>query len=137
GNGGKKVKSRIALIDREIEYTKTLAGKKNIDMDLYRLEKRKNNLLAKVARLFVGGSSEADMTARNLLIEVSIFACKSALKHGYISGGNLAIAKAIYHDINKDDLSELDNIVLELLNDSSKEVFRMVLKNYNRYSDVE
>src|SRR5699024_4903720 len=92
GNGGKKVKSRIALIDREIEYTKTLAGKKNIDMDLYRLEKRKDNLLAKVARLFVGGSSEADMTARNFLIEDSIFACKSALKHGYISGGNLAIA---------------------------------------------
>ena len=136
GVGSEKMKSRIKLIDKEIDYIKNEKDIKKRDLDLYRLEKRKNNLLSRVARLYVGGTSESDITTRKFLIEDSIFACKSALKHGYVSGGNLAVSKAI-KNINKEDLSGLDKVIMSILDEASKEVFHNILNNYNRYDEYE
>ena len=126
------VEFRLKSIDEKIKNIKLEESKRSIDNDLFKLQKRKANLKAKIARLFVGGATELEKDTRKYLMEDSIFACKSALKYGYIPGCNLSICK-IVEDILKED-NDYTSIELELLNiikDSFYKCFERMLKNAN------
>lgn len=56
---------------------------------------RKSRLTSSSAVLHVGGKTMAERMTRQRLIEDAIFACKSAIEHGYIPGGNICIPKIL------------------------------------------
>jgi len=142
-----KIKERIELIDEFIIDVKSQDKARDIEKDLYNLQKRKANLGCKTATLYVGGNSEIEKETRMYLMEDAIYACRSAIKHGYISGGNLVIPKIISQnstdiatflaakDINKsiseDDLYLILLELIDILFESFAESFRTVLRNIN------
>lgn len=79
------------IISKLEEYKKYKGASNQYDKEIYSLEKRLAKLTAKSAILYIGGDSFIEKENRRYLIEDSIFACKSALKYGYIIGGNLII----------------------------------------------
>lgn len=135
GNGTQELRDRIAEINNEILHYKDMNSEQAIST-ITKLQKRANSLNSSIAKLFVGGSSQAEKISRKYLVEDSIHASKSALKYGYVSGGNLAVNKVI-KNINKNNLSDIDNLVLDLIDNSSREVYHKVLENYNRFEEYD
>lgn len=136
------INSRIKYINDEIEEIKKEENKRNIETDIYKLENRRANLQSKIVRLFVGGTTDIEKETRKFLMEDSIFACRSALKYGYVSGGNLTIPKIIsrYLDnLNHDDM-EIDPITTSLYSivfKSFTDCYRKVLSNSNLFLNDE
>ncbi|WRM43453.1 hypothetical protein [Staphylococcus phage LY01] len=135
GNGTQKLKDRISEINNEITYYKDMNSDQAIT-SITDLQKRANSLNNAIAKLYVGGSSQAEKTSRLYLVEDSVHASKSALEYGYVSGGNLSVNKVI-KNINREVLSTLDNLTLDLIDVSSREVYHKVLENFNRFSPGE
>ncbi|BDE75656.1 60 kDa chaperonin 5 [Staphylococcus phage vB_SauM-UFV_DC4] len=135
GNGTQKLKDRISEINNEITYYTDMNSDQAITA-ITDLQKRANSLNNAIAKLYVGGSSQAEKTSRLYLVEDSVHASKSALEYGYVSGGNLSVNKVI-KNINRDVLSDLDNLTLDLIDISSREVYHKVLENFNRFSSGE
>jgi len=133
---------RIKSINEKIEKIKLEENKRSIDNDLYKLEKRKANLKAKIARLFVGGTTELEKDTRKYLMEDSIFACKSALKYGYIPGCNLSICKIIKELRNNPDYywTKEEKELLNIIYNSFFGCFKSMLKNagieYNKIKEI-
>src|SRR5699024_157019 len=135
GNGTQKLKDRISEINNEITYYTDMNSDQAITA-ITDLQKRANSLNNAIAKLYVGGSSQAEKTSRLYLVEDSVHASKSALEYGYVSGGNLSVNKVI-KNINREVLSDLDNLTLDLIDISSREVYHKVLENFNRFSSGE
>ena len=132
---------RIEYLNNKIEELKLEESKRSIDNDLYKLERRKANLKAKIARLFVGGETELEKETRKYLMEDSVFACKSALKYGYIAGCNLSIPKIINKLLKEKKDSNIYAIndpmerkLLKLIENSFKDCFLKMLHDVN--SDI-
>lgn len=68
---------------------------KDEDLEIYELRRRVANLTASTAILHVGGKTLAERMTRQRLIEDAVFACKSAIKYGFIPGGNLCAPKIL------------------------------------------
>lgn len=66
---------------------------KEQDTELYECRTRLSRLTSATAVLHVGGKTLAERMTRQRLIEDAVLACKSAIKYGYIPGGNLCIPK--------------------------------------------
>ena len=66
-----------------------------IDNELYELRKRLSELTDSTAVIHVGGATLTERMSRERLIEDAIFAAKSAIQYGYITGGNIVIPKII------------------------------------------
>jgi chaperonin GroEL len=91
----KEIQERIDYINEQIE---ALEGKdKYIDTseDLFKFKKRIADFGNKVATVYVGGSTDIEKDTRKYLMEDAVFACQSALKYGYIGGGNLIIPRLL------------------------------------------
>lgn len=142
----KEIDDRIAVLKNEIEELKKLEGKKDITDDLYQLEKRINRIKGKIATLYVGGNSEIEKMSRKDLVEDSIYSCKSAIKNGYVIGGNLVIPYILTHKHNlllnkliknknifigmtKEEKKYYINKLLELVNNAFSISFKTVLNN--------
>ncbi|QPI17157.1 molecular chaperone GroEL [Staphylococcus phage vB_StaM_SA1] len=135
GNGSKRLKDRISEINNEIKHYVDMNSDQAITA-ITDLQKRANSLNNAIAKLYVGGSSHAEKTSRLYLVEDSVHASKSALKYGYVSGGNLSVNKVI-KNIDREKLSTLDNLTLDLIDISSREVYHKVLENFNRFDKHE
>lgn len=57
----------------------------------YELKKRLAILNKNLVTIYVGGNSEQERATNKHLIDDAVAACKSALTHGYVIGGNLSI----------------------------------------------
>lgn len=113
------------------------------DEELYELRRRLSRLTSSSALLHVGGKTMAERMTRQRLIEDAVLACKSALKYGYIPGGNLCIPKYLnekcegladflgtkysYLPIEKPRVFFL--YFIDMLRDSFLESYRAVLNN--------
>lgn len=129
GAGNKEqIDERISVIQKQIEYFESISNLKEIAPDLFRLNKRIANLQAKIAKLYISGDSEVEKKTRKFLLEDSIFASKSALANGYISGGNLMIPKIIYQG-KVEGSDHIDTMLLNAIADSFLSVFDYVLIN--------
>lgn len=135
GNGSKRLKDRISEINNEIKHYTDMNSDQAITA-ITDLQKRANSLNNAIAKLYVGGSSHAEKTSRLYLVEDSVHASKSALKYGYVSGGNLSVNKVI-KNIDRERLSTLDNLTLDLIDISSREVYHKVLENFNRFDKAK
>lgn len=113
------------------------------DERLYHLRTRVARLTGSSAIFHVGGKTLAERMTRQRLVEDAIFACKSAIKHGYIPGGNICIPKVLLE--HKEGLSSvlgekynylpIENIrtffgyFIDLLAETFLESYRAVLNN--------
>lgn len=108
-------------------------------------------LEAKTATIYVGGKTVIERDTRKFLMEDAIYACESALKHGYIIGGNLIIPMLLnkHSDRYKQDIiaanvcrtlkgEKLDDFINEIIDNvytSFKSSFRSVLYNKIKNAD--
>lgn len=127
--GGSEVADKI-----ELEKNKILTELKEIEFDerelvrKYELRKRLATLTKKIVTIYVGGYNEANRKSDKELIDDAVNACRSAIKNGYVIGGNLAISEAIKNiDIN--ELTGTEICVLDLISESFKLVLKDVLGN--------
>lgn len=127
--GGNEVTDKI-----EIEKNKILTELKEIESDerelvrKYELRKRLATLTKKIVTIFVGGYNEANRKSDKELIDDAVNACRSAIKNGYVIGGNLAINEAIKNiDINL--LSSTEICILDIISEAFKLVLKDVLGN--------
>lgn len=94
--------------------------------EIFYLRKRVASLQNSMAVLYVGGASEDAKETDKYLLEDAVFACRSALNHGYIAGGNLIIPTLI-----NDNKRAIVNILVENL-DQDKEFVEDVVKSIKK-----
>ena len=113
------------------------------DERLYHLRSRAARLTGSTAILHVGGKTLTERMTRQRLVEDAIFACKSAIKHGYIPGGNICIPKVLLENkeglasvlANKYSYLPIENkcsffaYFIDLLAETFLESYRAVLNN--------
>jgi chaperonin GroEL len=131
GAGSKEeIDARVEMLEEQKEYFLGIGSKRDVTDDVFKIEKRIGSLKSKVARLFVTGTTDIERETRKYLLEDSIYACRSALKNGYIAGGNMAIPKIIKDKLidNKDN-DELDLTLLSIIKESFIHVFELALEN--------
>lgn len=107
----KEIEDRLKIIDKSEEELNEKANVADVTVEKYNLEKRRSQLKGKIATLYIGGSSSLEKRTRKDLVEDSIFACKSAIKYGYVIGGNLIIPYILY--------TKGDEIIDRLIKDES------------------
>lgn len=139
------LKTELNKIERQDEYRDT-------SEEVYNLNKRIATLESKIATLFIGGKTELEIESRKYLMEDAIYACQSALKFGYVSGGNLIIPRIIKR--SKEDIIKhlIESKACKSIKDEAKLrefieefivcidlSFRHSFKNvlYNRFKDEE
>lgn len=89
GGAGKKdtITGRIAQIDAELE-------KSTSDYDKEKLSERKAKLSGGVAKINVGGVTEAQVKERKYLYEDALNATRAAMEEGVLPGGGVALLRA-------------------------------------------
>lgn len=96
GKGEKeKIDERVALIEEKIKEVEKKDKFIDTSEETFHLRKRIANLNCLIATLYVGGTTDLEKETRKYLMEDAVFACQSALKHGYVSGGNLIIPRVL------------------------------------------
>ena len=141
-----KIQERIKSIEKTYNEIAKRAGHIDNDDELLYLRKRLASLQNSMAIIYVGGNTETEKTTRKFLVEDAIYACQSALEHGYIVGGNIVLPR-ILNDPEKveyilQELYKSENIphiktipvkvikdLLNLISNSFKHAYKMVLKN--------
>lgn len=128
-----KMDAYIANLETKKEIYTDQNPTKHTTMEIFKIDKRIANLRGQIATLFVGGSTERERKTRKYLLDDAVHATESAIKNGYIAGGNLAVCKAIY-DIQNDEkvygtLDDADKMLLSAVSDSMIYVYIKALEN--------
>lgn len=90
------VEQRIEILKKQRDETKTDTFKKLLD-------RRIASMASAVGIIRVGGSTDAENLYQKLKIEDCVYACKAALKGGYVKGGGLCL-KEIAETLPDDDI---------------------------------
>lgn len=99
----KDIQAKVKEYEKELDKLGNLESpSKEEDMKIYHLKSRISRLTNSSAVFHVAGKTLAERMTRQRLIEDSIFACKSAIKNGYVPGGNLIAPKILLE--HKDEL---------------------------------
>lgn len=102
----KEISSIVSDMQDELKKLSNIeVPTKEEDLRIYELRRRISRLTGSSAILHVGGKTLAERMTRQRLIEDAIFACKSAIRYGYIPGGNICIPKVLLN--NKEGFSSL------------------------------
>ena len=132
------IAKRLEEINRQLDYYKSLGAKMDTEFQIFKLQKRSSSLQAKVATLFISGATEVEKETRKYLFEDAVYATKSAMEHGYISGGNLGVSKAIKRLKASGEVEDPFLLVLlSCIDQAFRETFSFVLKNYGQFEEVE
>jgi chaperonin GroEL len=147
GGTEEKIQERVTLIEEKIEEVKKKEKFIDTSEEMFQLRKRIADLNCKIATLRVGGKTDLEKETRKFLMEDAVFASQSALKHGYVSGGNLIIPRVMHESWEVISANIFDNkdlcrtltdptdrkIFIEgfllCVNDAFKHSFRTVLAN--------
>lgn len=144
GNGSPHdIQNRLDSIKQQIKkYKNEVSYDPKAEIEIERNERRIANLSGKVATLYIAGSSLQEQATREYLLDDSIRAAQSALRHGYVSGGNLIVPKILRRykkRLNRSSLSTIQqqcrNELIDILSDSMLEVFRYLLRNTSMDED--
>lgn len=128
-NSKNDLATRISSVKHQINVAEQ-EGTLTLDK-AYTLNKRLAILEQKLVTIYVGGNSEHQRKTNKTLMEDAVAACRSALKNGYVIGGNLSIPIVI-SKIRNDDTTVISDIkakYLDLIKDSFLKVYATVLSN--------
>lgn len=81
------IKARIAQIEQELE-------KSTSDYDREKLQERRAKLSGGVAKISVGGATEAEVKEKKLRFEDALNATRAAVEEGIVPGGGVALIRA-------------------------------------------
>ncbi|RMF44444.1 MAG: molecular chaperone GroEL [Planctomycetota bacterium] len=81
------IKARIAQIEHEYE-------KSTSDYDREKLQERKAKLAGGVAKISVGGATEAEVKEKKMRYEDALNATRAAVEEGIVPGGGVALVRA-------------------------------------------
>jgi len=87
-----KIKELVLKLDEKLKIEEPTREE---DFQIYELKKRISSLTNSTAIIHVAGKSMTERMTRERLFEDAIFACKSALSFGYITGGNMTIPRLL------------------------------------------
>ena len=137
-----KINERIEWIKYLIDEVKKDDSIRDISKDLIQLNTRISLMLGKIAKLYVGGETDMAKETTKYLVEDTVYACKSALKHGYVSGGNLIIPKIIYELLECDENCDInlglqERYLLKSISSSCIETYKIMMRNSNLFTDEQ
>lgn len=100
----------------------------------YELNKRLAIINKKLVTIYVGGYNEATRKSDKELIDDAVSACRSAIEHGYVVGGNLAIAKIIeimecQIDAGVLKMNNVQQAILKIIGQAFRNVLKDVFGN--------
>lgn len=136
---------RVEFLEETLNKTKSSKFNDNDEL-IFQIERRISKLKCNSSTIYVGGNSEMEKDTRLFLIEDSIYACKSALKNGYVVGGNLFIPALLYADksilshIKRIYDSKYHTLIEDILNGVEKSFlssFVKVMSNKNKLKTSE
>lgn len=149
GGDEEKIAERVKMIEDRLQERQANETYIEMDEEIFNLRKRMAALQNSMAVLYVGGATEDAKDTDKYLLEDAVFACRSALNHGYIPGGNLIIPTIIHEkhelivmEIQKRlgyEIGLIDDVVSSI-QEAFKESFAAVLSNRrtgNEYEIIE
>lgn len=113
---------------------------------IYELKKRIAILTKQLVILYVGGYSEAERLSDMELIEDAVAACRSAIRHGWVIGGNLSIVFACDNILARDNesrdvepsaLTVVQRVLIQNIRQAFINVYETVLGNKYDLTDIE
>lgn len=137
---------RVDEITKMIEYYESLSAKMDVEGDAFKYRQRLSNIQSKMATIYISGSSEVEKETRKYLFEDAVYAGRSALQNGFISGGCLGVSKAIKRIKKKKEenkpliTSYKPNLYMKLLDavdHAFRITYRTVLSNYGQLNNKE
>jgi chaperonin GroEL len=136
------IQARIEKLEEELDTINRTEAHIEMDVEVYNLRKRMASLKNSMAVLYVGGASEDAKDTDKYLLEDAVFACRSALQHGYIPGGNLIIPTILNDPNSRTSIEEdfrftnqdLVRDTLDAINVAFLQSFICVLEN--AYNDI-
>lgn len=123
-----QIKSRINLINQEIDQTSS-------SYDKEKLEERKAKLSGGVAVIRVGAATEAELKQRKQIFEDSLNSTKAALEQGVVLGGGVALLKA-RKAIEKLGLEGEEALGAAILFEACESPLRQIVSNTGHDSSV-
>jgi chaperonin GroEL len=102
------IQGRIAQIEQELE-------KSTSDYDREKLQERRAKLSGGVAKIVLGGSTEAEVKEKKFRFEDALNATRAALEEGIVPGGGVALIRAAKKvqpgDLNHDQKTGYDIVL--------------------------
>ena len=136
-----KLDSLILDAQANIKESESVSKSRLIEhTDLADMKTRLAKLQGKIVNIDIGGESEIAKEYTYDVIDDAVKACNSALNYGYNIGGSLIIPIVIDKILKYQNISDNEKLLLEIISQSFKETFGLVLNNkYGnpRYWDEE
>jgi chaperonin GroEL len=127
-----KIDERIGLIEDQMKEVEKKEKYIDTTEEIFQLRKRIANLNCLIATLYVGGSSDLERETRKYLMEDAVFACQSAIRSGYVTGGNLIIPRVMKDNWNDIifDMTKNNELVKTLVHHEDRKQF------FNNFSEA-
>lgn len=123
GNGeADQIKARINQIKQQIETTTS-------DYDREKLQERLAKLAGGVAVLYVGAPTEVEMKEKKDRVDDALHATRAAIEEGIVTGGGVALVRAIASIRNAKGINEDENIGIAIVRKSLEAPLRCIAEN--------
>jgi chaperonin GroEL len=123
GKGKKKdIEARINQIKAQIETTTS-------DYDKEKLQERLAKLAGGVAVLYVGAATEVEMKEKKDRVDDALHATRAAVEEGIVSGGGVALVKAISSIEKLKGANEDENMGIQIVRKSLEAPIRVIAEN--------
>ncbi|MBK9257562.1 MAG: chaperonin GroEL [Saprospiraceae bacterium] len=116
------INSRIAQIKAQIETTTS-------DYDKEKLQERLAKLAGGVAVLYVGASTEVEMKEKKDRVDDALHATRAAVEEGIVSGGGVALIRAISSLENFKGINEDENLGIQIVRKALESPLRIIAEN--------
>lgn len=123
GRGDKDmIKARIAQIKQQIEVTTS-------DYDKEKLQERLAKLAGGVAVLYVGAPTEVEMKEKKDRVDDALHATRAAIEEGIVTGGGVALVRAIAALDGVKTLNEDETIGVNIVRKALEAPLRIIAEN--------
>ncbi len=123
GKGKKKdIEARINQIKAQIETTTS-------DYDKEKLQERLAKLAGGVAVLYVGAATEVEMKEKKDRVDDALHATRAAVEEGIVSGGGVALVKAMYAVDKVKGINEDEDMGIQIVKKALEFPLRTIAEN--------
>ncbi len=117
-----QVQARMAQIKAQIENTTS-------DYDREKLQERLAKLAGGVAVLYVGAATEVEMKEKKDRVDDALHATRAAIEEGTVTGGGVALVRAIKSLSNLKGFNEDETIGMDIVRKSLEAPLRTIAEN--------
>lgn len=123
GRGSEEaIKARINQIKQQIEATTS-------DYDREKLQERLAKLAGGVAVLYVGAATEVEMKEKKDRVDDALHATRAAIEEGIVSGGGVALIRAISSIADLKGANEDETIGIQIVRKALESPLRIISEN--------